>query len=271
MNSLRETLDTQGYIVVPGRVPQEMCDAVVHATWEFLEMDPNCPEDWYRDPLPPGGMVEMYHHPAMWAVRQHPPLYSLFCGLYDTDDLWVSIDRVGLKPPYSAAYPQYDHKGFIHWDIDVRRLPVPFALQAVLSLTDTDADMGGFCCVPGFHADLEAYLKQHPPPDGHRPVPGTFPAPTPIVTHQGDLVIWDTRLLHGNGRNAGTRPRHAMYVTMFPAQRAETRLVSERLASWQNLSPPPRDYFPGDPRGWEAAHYPPPTLSELGMRLLGGN
>lgn len=266
----QQQLHTDGFAVISGVIPAAMCDAVTSALWQFLEMDPHIPEDWYRPPLSPGGMVEMYHQPAMWAVRQYRGLYELFCSLYRREDLWVSIDRVGMKPPYHPEHPEYDHKGFIHWDIDVRKLPVEFGLQGVLCLADTEADMGGFCCVPGFHLELEEYLTKHPTMDGHRPIPGTFPTPTPIPAKQGDLIVWDKRLLHGNGRNLSANPRLAMYVTMFPAEPDNAVLVEERRTSWETRTPPPRDYFPGDPRGWEAAHYGPVELTELGRRLLGG-
>ena len=37
-----------GYVVVHNAVPQENLDAAVDAIWEFLEIDRENPEDWYR-------------------------------------------------------------------------------------------------------------------------------------------------------------------------------------------------------------------------------
>src|SRR5207244_7614071 len=58
-----------GYVIVHNAVPQENLDAVIDAIWEFLGMDRNDPEDWYREPLRSNGMVEMYQHQAMWNNR----------------------------------------------------------------------------------------------------------------------------------------------------------------------------------------------------------
>ena len=56
--------DEQGYVVVREVVPKENCDAVIDAIWEFLGLNRDNLEDCYREPLKPGGMIEMYQHPA---------------------------------------------------------------------------------------------------------------------------------------------------------------------------------------------------------------
>ncbi len=73
-----------GYVVVPGVVPQENVDAVIAAIWEFLGMDPDDPNDWYRPPHCPNSMIEMYQHPAMWDTRQHPRIHQAFADIYGT-------------------------------------------------------------------------------------------------------------------------------------------------------------------------------------------
>ena len=140
--------ERNGYVVVHNAAPQGNLDAVIAALWSFLEMDPEDPEDWYREPLRPNGMVEMYQHQALWNNRQYPRVYEAFAELLGTPRLWVSIDRACLKPPRHPAHPEYDNKGFIHWDADTSRLPMPLGLQGVLCLAGTDVDQGGFQCVP---------------------------------------------------------------------------------------------------------------------------
>src|SRR5579872_59135 len=129
-----------GYVVVHNVVPQENLDAVIDALWEFLGMDRNDPEDWYREPLRTNGMVEIYQHQALWDNRQHPRMHQVFTEIRGTEKLWVSIDRACLKPPRHPGHPEYDHKGFIHWDTDTSQLPVSFGVQGVLYLADTEID-----------------------------------------------------------------------------------------------------------------------------------
>src|SRR5438128_1720442 len=118
--------EENGYVVIPDVVNIEACEAVINALFEFLGMNRHDPENWYRLPLKPGGMVEIYQHQALWNTRQNSRMHALFTEILGTDRLCVTIDRVGFKPPYNLAHPEYDHQGFTHWDVDTSLLPVPF-------------------------------------------------------------------------------------------------------------------------------------------------
>jgi ectoine hydroxylase-related dioxygenase (phytanoyl-CoA dioxygenase family) len=77
---------------------------------------------------------------------------------------------------------------------------VPWTPQAYLA--DTASDQGGFQCVPGFHRKLMEWSDQQPP-DRHPKMPedmASFKAQA-IPGKAGDLVIWHSALLHGNGPN----------------------------------------------------------------------
>lgn len=269
----------RGYVVVPDAVPPENCQAVIDAIFTFLGMNPNDPDDWYRAPLAGGGMVEMYQHQALWDNRQAPRIYEAMSDLFGTEKLWVSIDRANLKPPARPDRPAYDHKGFTHWDMDTNNLSEVgmgerrFGVQGVLYLSDTTAEMGGFTCVPGFQNDLEEWIKKQP--EGRNPrAPDLFrlPAgrvPVPIPGKQGDFLIWDKRLAHGNGHNLSDKPRLAQYITMYRADDNNAAVRAERVAMWRERTPPKGDWVVGDPREWEQTHGKTAELSPLGQKLLG--
>ena len=272
----RAFFDQQGFLVVRQLIPRERVAAVVDAIWEFLEFDRNEPSGWYRAPHRVNGMVEMYHHQALWDVRQDPNVYELFRELFGRDDLWVFIDRANLKPPPDASHPEYDHHGMVHWDMDVRQTPTPFQVQGVLYLVDTRQGEGGFQCVPGAHrraAEISDGFS-----DGdlreqqlHERFPEQIGPPIEVEAEAGDFIIWHSALPHGNSRNWSAKPRLAQYVRLFPADPADEELREERIASWRERTHPafqnPRA-FPGDPRGKEAES-PPAELTSLGRRLLG--
>ena len=96
-----EHFETHGYVKLKRAVPPEQIAAAVDAIWQFLGMDRADPDDWYRPPHSPNGLVELYQHQAFWDNRQSPRIYRAFCQLWKTDKLWVSIDRACLKPPQS--------------------------------------------------------------------------------------------------------------------------------------------------------------------------
>jgi phytanoyl-CoA dioxygenase PhyH len=258
-----------GYVVVPNAVPQENLDAVIDAIWWFLGMDPDDPEDWYREPHRTSGMVEIYQHQALWNNRQYPRVYEAFTEIRGTEKLWVTIDRACMKPPQHPDHPEYDHKGFIHWDADVTKWPVPFGVQGVLYLTDTTADQGGFQCIPGGHIGVEEWVQSLPPDVDPRRPDVTGKNVTPIPGKAGDLLIWNNLLPHGNGHNVSNRPRLAQYISMHPTRETNEEYRQERISQWREHRPPGTKVFPGDPRGWEEQHETTAELTPLGRKLLG--
>lgn len=261
--------EEHGYVIVHNAVPQENLDAVIAALWEFLGMDPNDPNDWYREPHRTGSMVELYQHQALWDNRQHPRVHQAFSEIWDNERLWVSIDRVSMKPPPHPDHPEYDQEGFTHWDCDTSQLPVRFGVQGVLYLTDTDEHMGGFQCIPGMHRTFYEWVKTQPPDRNPRMPDLTGLEVKPIPGRAGDLLIWHRLLAHGIGRNTSNRPRLAQYISMFPARPENEELREKRIRMWQERLPPEGRAFPGDPRGWEREHGRTAELTPLGRRLLG--
>lgn len=265
--------DRNGYVVVPNAVPQENLDAVLQVMWDFLEMDPQKPETWYPEGRK-STLVFIHQHQTFWNNRQHPRLYQAFVDILGSEKLWVSMDRAGMKPPLDDRFPHYQDHGFVHWDLDTSKpLPAQLHVQGVLALTDTTEEMGGFCCVPGFHKVLEEWIAAQPA-DRNPRYPDLAQLPegykvTPIPMKAGDLVIWDMRLAHGNGANRGTAPRLAQYITMGLASEDE-KARQDRIACWRERKAP--EYWERDIpemyRGREREN-PPAELTDLGKKLLG--
>ncbi len=265
-----------GYVLLRQAVPPENIDPAIDAIFEFLEMDRHDPDDWYRDPLPEIGMVEMYHHQAMWNNRQSPRIHAAFAQLWDTPRLWVSFDRMSFKPPARPDKPRWANKGFLHLDVKMDETrPVRFGLQGVLALADTTPEQGGFHCLPGWHTpekqDEFARLvaeKDKPSFYGDE-IPWDLGV-TPIDMKAGDLVIWHRALPHGNGLNRTDRPRIAQYINMRPAREDDEQARQQRIHEWQNRLPPANQpWVQGDPRQWEQKHGRTAELSPLGRKLLG--
>ena len=263
-----------GYVILRNAVPRENLDAVVDIIWEFMAMDRDDPETWYRSPdgdkgkpkLKESGMAELYQHQALWDNRQHPRVYGAFADIWGTDELWVSIDRVNLNPPARA---DWDFQGFVHWDIDTSLRPLPKRVQGVLSLVDVPAEAGGLQVVPGFHRRFEEWVETQPVDRDPRAPDMTGLELKSLATNAGDLVIWHSLLPHGTGRNNSTRPRLAQYITMFPAREDDDAMRQERIELWRERKSPDRKFFPGDPRGWEIEHSKTAELTPLGEKLLG--
>jgi hypothetical protein len=259
-----------GYVVVREAVPQHLLQPVIDVIWQFLEMDPNDPDSWYSDEPRVGSLVHVHQHQALWDTRQYPRVHQAFAEIFGYERLWVSMDRAGMKPPRNPKYPAHEYPGFIHWDIDTRCLPIPFGVQGVLYLNDTDIDQGGFQCVPGFHKNLEAWIAAQPPDrDPHYPDLSRLPdgmKVTQIPGKAGDLVIWDHLLAHGNAPNLSQTPRLAQYIKMNPPVGGEEERL-ERIACWRERRP--AETWAGDERQREQRYGVTAELTPLGRKLLG--
>ena len=266
---------TKGYVIVKDAVPPENLSRLVELLWEFQEMDPADSETWYKPQLRDNemkvlnnsGMVEIYNHQFLWDNRQHPRVYDAFVDIWDREDLWVKIDRANHNPP-NRGIRHFD--GFIHCDVDTSLVPLPVNVQGVLSLVDTDREMGGFQCVPELFRTLEGWIKTQPADrDPWAPDPTGFEIDE-VSMAAGDLLIFNSLLPHGIRPNRSpNRVRMAQYITLRPAEETNAELLEWRIRSWRDREAPQGHAFPGDPRHWEETRYGTAVLTPLGEKLLG--
>ncbi len=192
-----------GYVVIPDVVPAENLMATIDAIAEFTGKDMGDRRSWYQEPMVHGGMINMNHHQAL-----------AFSEIWNSEKLWVTFDRANMNPPTNN---NWHHEGFIHWDLDTTMRPIKLCIQGVLYLTDTAADQGGFQCVPKSHRRLIDWGKTHSP--NHHPTPEEITNGLDTISvpgNAGDLLIWHSALLHGNGHNTSKKPRFAQYIGMQP-------------------------------------------------------
>jgi hypothetical protein len=203
--------DEHGYILLKQAVDGDSCRAAVEAILAFAGMSMERPDSWYNNGL----WIPLAHHPALWANRNSRRIHTAFAQIWGHSDLWIGVDVCGVNPPLR---PGYSFQGTpLHWDMTLTP-PLRFGTQAILYLTDTAANQGAFSCVPGFHRQLEAWLKGIPADANPRALPATDLRATPITGGAGDLIIWHQALPHGATPNLGSLPRVVQYLNMFPSQ-----------------------------------------------------
>ena len=165
--------ERDGYLILPDIIPLDLCAKAATTIRTFVGADDSRPESWYTNtqdiydatlaPRPvhgPCGMVQLYHHATLWALRQHPAIHACFADVYGTERLYVTCDRAHFKPPQSAAHPAWSDAGPVHsglhWDVDVKNTPIPFSVQGVVYLEDTRAETGALRVVPSCRGRLGA-------------------------------------------------------------------------------------------------------------------
>lgn len=255
----------QGYLLVENVVPESLCAAVRSTICEYLGMTEDDPASWPESQSTGHGIVPIHHPQALWDVRQHPAVHQTFAALHGTRSLWVTADRVSFKTPDPEASEGFPAEA-IHWDGNPRTLD-RLSLQGLVYLTDTAADQGAFCCVPGLYRELDSYLEAHPEhADGRRPV--VAPEDIEVVPGSaGSMVLWHRKMPHSSTVNCSDRPRWVQYVAMDPE--GDDKARAERVVEFNNAMPP----------GWAIVQNVPgqelpescgaATLTELGRRLVG--
>ena len=259
--SSRQQFLEQGYLVIPEVIPEDLCRRVVDAILAFTGVRPDEPSSWQTARFAGLGIVPLHHHQALWDVRQHLRLYEAFRDLYQTQALWVTMDRVGYKPPDTSA-----KRAPVHWDCDAWSFE-GLGIQGLVYLTDTSVDQGAFCCVPSIYRDLRSWLDAHESDDDRRHPLVDEADIVPVAGGTGSLVVFHRLMPHTNGCNTSARPRFAQYVTMNPAGSDVER--ADRIDQWRDNMPPAwalRQKVDGqqipEPGG-------PARLSELGRKLVG--
>jgi len=211
--------DEHGYVVVHEAVDAPMREAAAAAIYGFLGANPDEPESWYGKLDSATIWVPLFREAALEAARRAPRVVRAFAELWDRqgrrEDLWAVVDQAGFNPPERV---DWRFPGpHIHWDMTLAP-PHVFGVQGILYLTDTPAEQGAFCCIPGFHRRLAAWLEGLRPGEDPRQAICREPGLVPIAGRAGDLVIWHHALPHASSANRGKLPRVVEYMTLRPTR-----------------------------------------------------
>ena len=261
----KQFLAEEGYVVIPEVIPHEVCDAVIQTIMAYTGVDLDDPDSWYLNSSEGHGIVPLHHDQALWNLRQIPAVHQIFASLYGTESLWVSVDRVSYKPPWSASMTEWTQAP-VHWDCDPWQTN-ELSYQGVVYLTDTSADQGAFACVPSIYKSLESYCIQHEA-DEHRRSPQVADNDLlPVEGSRGSLVVFNRLMPHTSVINRSLDHRFVQYVTMQPAGTEQAR---QKLAD---------QFLNGMPPQWAINQQikdqqipepgPVPRLSSLGRKLAG--
>lgn len=262
--------EENGYVIVPGAVPPENCRAAEEAVWDFLDMDSNNPDSWYR-PRRSTIMVELYHCQAFWDNRQYPRVYQVFAEILGNQKLWVTLHRASMTPPERVDYSVNENEHSIHFDRCPKFTPHKKSLSrahGILYLTDVDHTQGALRVVPGSHRKIQDWLGFHSvEPDLEKFISQERTNAIPIAAKSGSLIIWHPELLHGSSPNFTNHPRVAQYIGMEIADEKNIERRNNRIERWcERLA---GFEIKKKVIGKEHYHSKTAVLTPLGRKLLG--
>lgn len=126
-----------------------------------------------------------------------PTLEALCQALLGEDFVYEAFGILMVHPGAAAQNPHRDG-GILFGDSGIDKILPPSALTVVIPLVDVDRDCAPTGFAPGSHRTL---------------VPDNHPELSPMILRQGDLAVWDYRVIHGGLANATDRDRPALYLT----------------------------------------------------------
>jgi len=205
-----------GYLVLKNTIPKEDCLETIQVICAFLDIKLDAPDTWYTPHNAKQGiMVQLFQHPVLQKNRQSQRIREAYEQLWQRRDIWVTTDRVGFNPPETDfwKFPGPD----LHWDCSLD-LPIPFNLQGLLYLAETDADQGAFTLVPGFHHQISEWLPSLPAERDPRKEDLHGLGSLAIAAEAGDFIIWHQALPHGSRPNTSAKPRFVQYINYQPLE-----------------------------------------------------
>ncbi|PKB18303.1 phytanoyl-CoA dioxygenase family protein [Flavobacterium sp. 5] len=203
-----------GYIIIKNAISKKDCEETQQAIWDFLKMDPDKKETWYkRHQNQKGLMLNFSDHETLNKNRFSPRIKKAYEQLYNTTKIYKTIDKVSFNPPETEEFNFLGSS--LHWDTSLYQ-PIPFGLQGLLYLTDCGINDGAFHCVPEFHNKINHWLDNLEPNENPREIALKTLHPKPIIGNAGDFIIWNNKLPHCATPNKGKSPRMVQYLTYLP-------------------------------------------------------
>ena len=279
-DSWRPKLHTEGYVVIPNVLSQSEVDQALSFTWDWLEslgsgISKSDPSTW-QDKNWPGdlksGIVttcRAAQQAAAWFVRGSSRVQQAFSAVWGEEQLITSMDCVIMWRPWLV-------EGAEGWRPVTEGLHIdqnPFnksglqCVQGMVPLCKVTKDIGGLQVVPRSHKEyVQDIIRRDHPEHKHS---GDFCKVNPdnykgaealLEANAGDLILWDSRLIHGGTVGSASiskdekesdenLARCAVTVCMVPQDWASQEVRDRRRQAWetgQGLTHWPHEFYPHD-------------------------
>ncbi|CAE7341743.1 unnamed protein product [Symbiodinium sp. CCMP2456] len=219
----KEHLQKEGYVVLADVLAPNEVEEATDRFWSYLTassagaVQRESPLTWqshlwpgqdYNGLINSGGIGQS---DFMWYVRSKPKVVAAFADVWDVDkeDLIVSFDGCCAFRPPSIDPRWRTRAGWFHTDQNGRTTGSDFVCaQGLVALTDGDEATGGLAVLPGSHRSHEAIFQRYPlerendffilPRSDELLSEAHHLKPHIVKVKAGDLVLWDSRLIHCN-------------------------------------------------------------------------
>uniref|UniRef100_A0A7S4IBL5 Phytanoyl-CoA dioxygenase n=1 Tax=Vannella robusta TaxID=1487602 RepID=A0A7S4IBL5_9EUKA len=288
--------NTWGFVVIRDVLSPSETDATISEIWDVVEdqsngeVSRNKAATWYNPETWPDKTQKGFIQPfsdfllqQCWLNRQNTQIINAFQLLLDTEEIVCSRDRYGFMRPTTLSISELKEKDFsttknwLHWDQNGWSNSGFQSVQGVLTLTPHTESSGGFHCVPGFTHEFREYFDSHAQdehPNGYDGLVEVLPGDCirervrKITCPAGSMIIWDSRLPHGNYPNESDGFRAVQYIT-YHAYEPDSALMRK-----ENLEREARNAYRTYGDEWDEKLPPkdlqlPHLLSSIGRKVVG--
>ncbi|WVQ77253.1 hypothetical protein IAR50_006936 [Cryptococcus sp. DSM 104548] len=242
-----QTLEKDGFVVLPSIIPSALCSEFQQEAWEWLESFPYGFKrydrtTWNAECLPystTGGLYNRYsvnHEAFVWKIRTLPAIHQVFAEIWGTDDLIASFDGMNASMPINPVSGRTDispTKPWPHIDQNPRHIANFELYQSIACLSPSGPSDGGLCVLSGSHLLHQDYFSSiggfraeqdvGKEENGYNYKDGDLEwykargcEEVKICAGEGDLILWDSRTIHWNASPTGTQTRFATYICYSP-------------------------------------------------------
>lgn len=200
---------TKGYVVVKNVSTQANRDKLVAYMDDLVA---NSPAKLVKN----RGFLDLYHDDTLAQLRQDRRIMKPFELIFKRSDLWVVFDRLIYQGKHDKAIPLCPH-------VDQNPLKgLEFkSVQAILALRDMKPGQTDMLVVAEkSQQHFSMYKAWAKPSDGFvEAQAGYMDCELRLLElHEGEMVIWDSRLTHFRNRigNTTTHNRYGMLISFLP-------------------------------------------------------
>jgi ectoine hydroxylase-related dioxygenase (phytanoyl-CoA dioxygenase family) len=229
VNQMLAHLNQEGYVVIADAIPsQEEIERFKDLFWNYIETTSNQtitrddPISWNDVNGWPGnkstGIISspsFNHSSFMWNLRLLPRVKEAFSHIWKTNDLLVSFDAGNAFRPWKHNSQWVTEGSWWHVDQNALRGPSRqgrVCVQGLVSLYDATSETGGLCVIPRSHLIHQDICERSPSAklmtdyvhiSANDPLisslsSGKDLSPVVVGCKAGDLILWDSRLIHCN-------------------------------------------------------------------------
>jgi hypothetical protein len=296
---IMQSIDRDGYCVLPGVLSAAEADRELDRAWGFVERaSPTVNRsDWNTwwtsggpDPWPCSQRDMLQLHQAGWVFSDLRETIAerVFEELYGTKELHVSKDGFTFQRP---TYGDLGRTPNDHFDQGQRWMGLQ-CIQGSVALTDQSENDGCFKVWPGSHEHREEILSSHRhtkarrsdfiilSPDEHDTLRGHGIQPRRVPVKRGDVILWRSDVCH-----CGAPPidqcdtcRVVAYVCCLPAVLTPEPVYKQKQRAYERLEtgchyPNREEWFEATDKhlrvSWRAYFTEPPQLTLRQRQLYG--